>query len=164
MLPAIVLSAFVAITPAVIAPPFPRVRPMSDDARALVDEAAQRSPTIARLLRIIDQSDAVVYVELKFEIRGEGATTLFAVSQYCRFIRVSIAKTVTGYRRIEMLGHELQHAVEIIQASDVRDSAGMRRLFGKIGWLLGDLTFESNGAIDTERQVGRELRVTALRR
>jgi hypothetical protein len=164
MLPAIMLSVLVAIAPAVIAPKFPRVRPMSDDARVLVEEAARRSPTIARLLRIIDQSDAVVYVEMQFEMRGEGTTTLFAVSQYCRFIRVTIAKTVTGYRRIEMLGHELQHAVEIIQAPDVRDSAGMRRLFGKIGWLLGDLTFESNGAIDIERQVRRELRVTALKR
>jgi hypothetical protein len=164
MLPAIVLSAFVAIAPASIVPPFPRVRPMSADARALVDEAARRSPTIARLLRIIEQSDAVVYIDLQFEMRGEGATTLFAVSQYCRFIRVTIAKTVTGHRRIEMLGHELRHAVEIIEAPEVRDSAGMRRLFGKIGWLLGDLTFESNGAIDTERQVRRELRVPALKR
>ena len=164
MLPAILLSAFVAIAPPVIAPPFPRVRPMSEDARALVEEAARRSPTIARLLRIIDQSDAVVYVDLRFEVRGEGATTLFAVSSYCRFIRVTIAKTVTGYRRIEMLGHELQHAVEIIQAPDVRDSAGMRRLFAKIGWMLGDLTFESDGAIDTEREVRRELRTPALKR
>lgn len=164
MLPAILLSAFVAIAPSVIAPPFPRVRPMSEDAQALVEDAARRSPTIARLLRIIDQSDAVVYVDLRFEVRGEGATTLFAVSPYCRFIRVTIAKTVTGYRRIEMLGHELQHAVEIIQAPDVRDSAGMRRLFGKIGWMLGDLTFESDGAITTEREVRRELRTPALKR
>jgi hypothetical protein len=164
MLPAILLSAFVAIAPASIVPPFPRVRPMSDDARALVDNAARRSPTIARLLRIIDQSDAVVYIDLQFETRGEGATTLFAVSNYCRFIRVTIAKTLTGYRRIEMLGHELQHAVEIVQAPDVRDSAGMRRLFGKIGWLLGDLSFESDGAISAERQVRRELRVSALKR
>jgi hypothetical protein len=164
MLPAIVLSVFVAIAPAVIAPPFPRVRPMSEDARALVDDAARRSPTIARLLRIIDRSDAVVYIDLRFDVRGEGVTTLFAASPYCRFIRVTIAKPVTGYRRIEMLGHELQHAVEIIQAPGVRDSAGMRRLFNKIGWLLGDLTFESNAAIDTEREVRRELRTPALKR
>ena len=164
MLPAILLSALVAIAPATIAPLFPRVRPLSDDARALVEEAARRSPTIARLLRIIDQSDAVVYVDLRFEVRGEGATTLLAVSPSCRFIRVTIAKTVTGYRRMEMLGHELQHAVEIIQAPDVRDAAGMRRLFSKIGWLLGDLAFESDGAITAERDVRRELRTPALKR
>jgi hypothetical protein len=164
MLPAIVLSALVAIAPATIAPPFPRIRPMSGDARVLVDEAARRSPTIARLLRIIEQSDAVVYVDLQFEMRGEGSTALFAVSQYCRFIRITIAKTITGFRRIEMLGHELQHAVEIVQAPGVRDSAGMRQLFGKIGWLLGDFSFESDGAIGIERQVRRELRVSTLKR
>jgi hypothetical protein len=40
----------------------------------------------------------------------------------------------------------------------------MRQLFGKIGWLLGDFSFESDGAIGIERQVRRELRVSTLRR
>ena len=48
-------------------------------------------------------------------------------------------------------------------ADDITFS-GSAELAGKIGWLLGDLTFESNGAIDIERQVRRELRVTALKR
>ncbi|HYN05987.1 MAG TPA: hypothetical protein VES67_01230 [Vicinamibacterales bacterium] len=158
MLSAIALSAVIVISPPVTTSTIPRIRPLSDGARQVVEEAARRSPTIARLLRIIEQSDAIVYVQLQFDLRGEGATSLMAVNGQCRFIRVAIGRTLTGYRRIEILGHELQHAVEIILAPEVRDSSSLRRLFSRIGWLLTDVSFESGEAIDVERRVRFELR------
>jgi hypothetical protein len=163
MLTALVFSAVVGITPPIVKKS-PRVRPMSQAAREVVDDAARRSPTIARFLEIIERSDTIVYIDLDFTLRSEGATTLIASNDLCRFIRVSIGKMLTTYRRIEMLGHELQHAVEIIQAPQVRDSTGVRQLFSRIGWLLTDLSFESAGAIGAERQVRRELSTSTLRR
>ena len=161
MLSAFALLAVIAISPPVARSTIPRVRPMSDVARHLVDDAARRSPTIARLLRIIEQSDAIVYVDLQFDLRSEGMTSIVAVNDQCRFLRVAIDRMLPSYRRIEMLGHELQHAVEIILAPEVRDSSSLRRLFSKIGWLLTDVTFESGGAIDIERQVRFELRAAS---
>lgn len=164
MLSAFVLSAVVGLAPLVAAGPNPRVRPMSEAARQLVEEATKRSPTIARLIEFIERSDAIVYIDLEFDLRSEGATTLIAANDLCRFLRISIGKTLTTYRRIELLGHELHHTVEIIQSPQVRDGAGLRSLFSKIGWLLTDLSFESAGAISAERQVRNELRSSALRR
>ena len=62
------------------------------------------------------------------------------------------------------LGHELHHALEIIRAPDVRDPTDVRRLYAQIGWVVSGVSFESNGAIDTERQVRREIMTPALRK
>jgi hypothetical protein len=164
MLPAIALLALVAAGPPAVASSFTRVRPLSDAAGRLIRDGAARSPTIARLLQDIETSDAIVYIDLQLDTRTEGATTLFASNDQCRFIRIVISRLAQYSRRIEMLGHELHHAVEIIRARDVRDHTDLRRLYAQIGWVVSEANFESNGAIDTERQVRRELMVPALRR
>jgi hypothetical protein len=163
MLTALVLSVILAIVPPVAAPPLERVRPMTAAAREVLAEATRRSPTIAQMLKIVEQSDAIVYIDLDLNLRSEGATTLIGVNDQCRFIRVAIDMRLATQRRIEMLGHELQHAVEIIEHG-VRDADSMRTLFAKIGWLLGDSSFESKGALGTERNVRRDLRVSTLKR
>lgn len=163
MLSALLLSAVIGITPPVVMKS-PRVRPMSPTAREIVADAARRSPTIAGLLDVIERSDTIVYIDLDFNLRSEGATTLIASNALCRFIRVAIGQLLTSHRRIEMLGHELHHVVEIIQAPQVRDASGVRQLFSRIGWLLTDLSFESPAAIGTERQVRKELSTSSLRR
>jgi hypothetical protein len=163
MLSAYLLAAAIGIMPPVVMKS-PRVRPMSQTAREIVADAARRSPTITRLLEIIERSDTIVYIDLDFNLRSEGATTLIASNTLCRFVRVVVGQMLTPHRRIEMLGHELQHAVEIIQAPQVRDASGVRQLFSKIGWLLTDLSYESPAAIGTERQVRKELISSPLRR
>jgi hypothetical protein len=164
MLPAIALLAFIAAGPPVAASPITRVRPLSEAAQRLLRDAVNRSPTVVRLLQEIEASDSIVYIDLQFDTRAEGVTTLFASNDQCRFLRVVISRTAPYPRRIEMLGHELHHALEIIRAPDVRVAADLRRLYAQIGWVVSDANFESNGAIDVERQVRRELMVPALRR
>jgi hypothetical protein len=164
MLSAVALLALVATAPTSVTSSIGRVRPLSDGARALLSEAATRSPTVARLLREIETSDAVVYIDLQFDMRSEGATTLLASNSQCRFLRILISRLLPYFRRIEMLGHELHHALEIIHATDVRDPPGVRRLYTQIGWVLNEASFESKDAIDTERQVRRELMGMPLRR
>jgi hypothetical protein len=164
MLSAIALAAVIAISSPVATPKIPRVRPMSSIAQRVVDDAARRSPTIARLLGIIEASAAIVYIDLQMDLRSEGATTIVAVNDQCRFLRVAISVNLSGYRRIEMLGHELQHAVEIILTPEVRDAESLRRLYSRIGWLLTDVAFESGQAIDVERQVRLELRTNSAMR
>jgi hypothetical protein len=159
MLSAITLCAVIAISPPVAPSKIPRVRPMTDAARQMVEDASRRSPTVARLIEFIEQqTDAIVYVDLQFALPTDGLTSIVTANDQCRFLRVAIGRTLGIYRRIEILGHELQHAVEIIQARGVRDGSDLRRLFANIGWLLTDRTFESGEAIDVERQVRRELR------
>ena len=89
MLSAYLLSAVIGIMPPVVMKS-PRVRPMSQTVREIVADAARRSPTITRLLEIIERSDTIVYIDLDFNLRSEGATTLIASNTLCRFVRVAV--------------------------------------------------------------------------
>ncbi|HEX5217279.1 MAG TPA: hypothetical protein VFV98_17585 [Vicinamibacterales bacterium] len=154
---AMLVASVLLIQPA--QPPVPRLRPTSDVARDLVVEAMSRSPTIKRLVRDLEASDLFVYVELKYDIAEAPAETAFLVANNAgRFLRVAVDARFEPRRRIELLGHELRHALEIAQAPAVRDALGMRQLFNDIGWTLHrSLAFETGAAVDAERQVSREL-------
>ena len=156
---ALLIASVLLIQP--VQPPIPRLRPTSDVARDLLAEAMSRSPTIKRLVRDLEASDLFVYVELRHDIGAAPAETAFMVANHAgRFLRVTVDARFEPRRRIELLGHELRHALEIAAAPLVRDAAGMRRLFSDIGWTLRkSLAYETVAAVDAERQVSRELRM-----
>ena len=61
-----------------------------------------------------------------------------------------------------MLGHELQHALEIAQAPGVQDEASMRRYYERAGaGRSHERGFETRAAQDAGRQVRLELRRNA---
>lgn len=157
------MLAALLLTTAVVAERGPKpihdrhVRPMSDFAHTIVDDALARSPTIRHLVDVIEQSDAIVYINFEYHTPALGVTQMLTATPYGRFISIAIDITLSADRREEILGHELQHATEIIAAPDVRDAAGMQALFKKIGWSLRDKEFETAAAMDTEMIVRREL-------
>ena len=57
-----------------------------------------------------------------------------------------------------LLGHELQHAVEIAEREEVRDEEGVRRLYLEIGRQGSGDSFETDAALDVEWQVRLECR------
>ena len=154
---ALLIASVLLIQPS--QPPVPRVRPTSDVARELVAEAMSRSPTIKRLMRDLEASDLFVYVEVRYDIGAAPAETAFLLANHAgRFLRVTIDARLEPRRRIELLGHELHHTLEIAAAPRVRDASGMRQLFNDIGWTLQrSLAFETGAAVDVERQVSREV-------
>lgn len=138
--------------------PASRVRPTTDIAKKMVADAAARSPTVRALIDEIDRSDIFAYVELQFDVPGALAhTTLLVANEAGRFIRITIEASLEPRRRLELLAHELQHAVEIAREKDVRSVQAMRRLFTNIGWAMGERSFETAQAIDIERQARREM-------
>jgi hypothetical protein len=52
-----------------------------------------------------------------------------------------------------LLGHELQHAVEIAERDEVRDEDAVRRLYKEIGRAGPRDSFETDAALDVEWQV-----------
>ena len=63
---------------------------------------------------------------------------------------------------VPLLAHELQHALELAAAPDVRDQESCARLFARIGWPAGPQRFETEAARVTEGRVRRELRGNAI--
>jgi hypothetical protein len=59
--------------------------------------------------------------------------------------------------QIPKLAHELQHALEFAASPEVRDAAGFRRLFTRIGWSAGPHRFETVAARLAEQRALTEL-------
>lgn len=102
----------------------------------LLSRGMARSRTFTALVHALDQTDVIVYVEMN---RGLPATVagrlLFATvaRDGTRYLRVQISNGGTPNMQIAAIAHELQHALEVANAPEVRDEAGMERFYVKIG-------------------------------
>jgi hypothetical protein len=138
--------------------PLQRVRAATPAAQALVTEAVTRSATVNDLITRLGNTDAIVYVEITAspEIPLARTKLVFGTPDV-RFLRVSINIRVPGWERVALLAHELQHAIEIGETTDVRDDDAVRRLYARIGFPGGVNRFETAAARETERRVRGEL-------
>ena len=110
------------------------IRPASRDARRLIEKAASRSPTVVQLIDRLAMTDVIVYVQLTIGPHLDtGRTSLATTTRHARFVRILINARTSPWEQVQMLGHELQHALEIASAPEVVDEHGMRALFGRIG-------------------------------
>lgn len=162
------LSLLIASLWLVPAPPAPlstltaRVRPLSNITRAILNEAQRRSPTIQHLVAELQNFDTIVYIELGFETMGDhGITSMLTSAGPLRMVRVVLSAKLDPPRRIEVLGHELYHALEIARAGEVRDAGTFRALYERIGYAMSPTSFETDGARAAEQQVHAELSARA---
>ena len=147
-----------ASPPAVV--PIHRVRALASVTKDIVADASRRSATVRQLIAELDQTDIIVYIDLQFDLaRAQGKTTFITANAAGRFLRIVIDAMLSAPRRQEILGHELQHALEIAHDPTVRDDEGMRRLFRGIGWQTGtgEQSFETGAAMEIEQRVHKEL-------
>ena len=136
----------------------PHVRPVSAGASGLLTEAVSRSAVVNELLNQLAQTDVFAYVELtsSTEIRL-ARTKLVASTRGARFVRIAINVHIAPWDRVPYLAHELQHAVEIAGAPEVRDDGGVRSLYVRLGFAAGPDQYETAAARDVERRVRTEL-------
>lgn len=110
------------------------VRPASREARALIDTAVARSPTVVRLIHALAETDVIAYVQLTLSPHVDTARTAFTTATpRGRFLRIVINARTPPWEQVQLLGHELQHVFEIAAAREVTSDAGMRQLYGRIG-------------------------------
>jgi hypothetical protein len=125
----------------------PHVRAFDHVLRGLIDEGVDRSITFRSLVTQIDRTDGIVYVQngscsvgaamacLAMTVREAGNT---------RYLTIHVPQR--RHRRddhIALIGHELQHASEMLAARWVRNSADARSLFLRIGWAESVRSFET---------------------
>jgi hypothetical protein len=158
----LVFVAFFALAtdPAPAAMPMtsPQVRPLSNVARSILNEAVKRSATIENMLVELRQYRVIVYVDLRQDaMRERGATSVLADTGDWRMLHVSLSDRLDPGTRLATLGHELYHALEIAREISVRDDRTFRKFYERIGFPLGDSSFETEGAIAAEAEVKRDL-------
>jgi hypothetical protein len=140
------------------------VRAASQPVRALLTEAAG-SPTISALLRRLEASDQVVYIVYTDSPEIPTARTkLMAAAPGIRFLRIDLNARLAPWDRLPLLAHELQHAVELAEAPQVRSDADLRQLYERIGVSSGVDRFETAAARAVERRVRSETTVRMTRR
>jgi len=159
---ALVLSAATAVAAHELTP---RVRALDECASRIVDSARRQSPTVRELERRLGLTDVVAYVRCFWPNGGQPDAYLSWVSATpgTRYVLLSVAQPLPPWRRVEMLGHEMQHALEVADASWVRSDVDLERLYGDIGrrTRASRACFETEAAQTVEWEVRRDLSATS---
>ncbi len=135
-----------------------RIRPLTAYALDLVQMARARSPTIRELLDQLQSSDLVVYVDFRAFIDTRKArTVLLNAAGGNRSLLIAINPRNTEDDRIELLGHELEHAIEIAGAPEVIDSKSLARFYAEHGHPSKGGGFETHEANQAQAAVHHEI-------
>ncbi|HEX6164863.1 MAG TPA: hypothetical protein VFZ31_15960 [Vicinamibacterales bacterium] len=136
-------------------------RPVDPIAAETLEFALERSPLVRSLIGTLDRSNVIVHIQSSRQLPpGISGTTRFVVTRGgYRYLRIAVATDLPKAARAAILGHELQHAVEVAR-SDAADGDSLRRLFSKQGEQSGRY-FDTRAAVRVERNVRRELLLQA---
>jgi len=136
----------------------PRIRTTDPGIDRAIAEAAQFSGTFRRLVGAIEKTDGLVWVS-RGRCRGAAACLLLdvVVSGPYRLLRIQVTPGRSGDELMESLGHELQHAVEVL-GTPAKSGAAMYQFFDRQPgvYRLGG-KFETNAAVLAGVAVGTEV-------
>ena len=145
---------------AVLEAPTRHVRAENASALDALSQGYRRSSTFASIVDRLETTDVVAYVtivpQLPAPLRARSEMVTAAASR--RYVRIEVAAATRPDETVALVAHELRHALEIADAADVIDETTMERLYRRIGTQSGPRMFETEGAVDTEYQVRKELR------
>lgn len=149
------------------AEPQEAVRAMDAQSVAACEHGRSASPSFRALVDAFDPERVVVHV-----VSGEtrvfgtaGSTRLAGRAGAWRYLRITLDPDLPLDERTAVLGHELQHAREIVAASAATQGEVLK-LYERIGRpVLGARnTFETLDAVSAGTRVWRELRTAPARR
>jgi hypothetical protein len=136
-----------------------RVRAEDPMLAALIQRAADQSPTFRRLVETIRATDGIVYV-----MRGRCGHYVRAclklwmgVAGSNRILHVVVDERKPDTEAIASIAHELQHTLEVLAEPSVRTGFGMLALYKRNGAVQGT-TFETEAAVDAGNAVNKELK------
>jgi hypothetical protein len=145
--------------------PMPRVRSNDPTVAAAIGEATELSPTFSALMQRLQASDGIVYVERGRCGHGVRACLLSTITAAGdnRVLRILIDERRRGDDLMAAIGHELQHAIEIVSDEGVQSGADIyfRYKSARRKSISRMLTFETDAAIATGDRVRKELKARA---
>jgi hypothetical protein len=161
----LLLSTTLALAPfdaaAALESPTRHVRSQDRSVRHLLKRGFNRSGTFRNLMAQLEQSDVIVYIEQVPRLPGalEGRMMILPTAHGQRYVRVQITLRGAPDDEVAVLGHELQHAIEVAQEDWVYDQTTMRALYERIGTgtLGAHHVYDTLAAQEVGRIVRREL-------
>lgn len=159
----LVLSTAMALAPftesAALDSPYRHVRSQDRSVRYLLKRGFKYSYTFRQLMARLEQSDVIVYIEDTPTLAAalDGRMMMLPVANGQRYVRIQIARRGSSDEAVAVLGHELQHAIELAEDTAVRDQAGVAALYQRIGIRGGLDVYDTRAAQEVGRTVRREL-------
>lgn len=110
-----------------------RVRGANRAAAELIQLGYRRSSTLRSIIDSLEASNVITYVEIRLLTRtGVGGYLTIVENPRLPFLRIVLGRHVASGQLLGLLGHELQHALEVSDAG-VRNGADLRQLYEDIG-------------------------------
>jgi hypothetical protein len=116
-----------------------RVRSTNGTMLELIKEGRERSAMFRTLVDAIDHSNGIVYIEPGICAFGHlnGCVLPFIApirgQRYMRILVTPDKNRVSHDQRLALIAHELQHAREVIDHTEVVDVATMEQMYRRIG-------------------------------
>jgi hypothetical protein len=159
----LLLTTSIAFAPltesAALDSPHRRVRTQDRSVRQLLKRGFNHSATFAALMARLEQGNVIVYVEEVPRLPGslDGRMVMLPTSHGQRYVRIQIVLRGTLVESVALLGHELQHAVEVAQEAEVDDQQKLAALYQRIGHSGGPHVYDTIAAQEIGRVIRREL-------
>jgi hypothetical protein len=163
LLASLLLTTSIAFAPltesAALDSPHRRVRTQDRSVRQLLKRGFNYSATFAGLMARLEQGNVIVYVEEVPRLPGalEGRMLMLPTAHGQRYVRIQIVLRGTLVESVALLGHELQHAVEVAQEAAVDDQQKLAALYQRIGHSGGAHVYDTIAAQEIGRLIRREL-------
>ncbi len=139
------------------------IRPVQARVTAVLEDGVRGSATFRNLVGALESSDLVVYIELAPRpSTPDGCLRFISATAKHRFLLISLnfrpnhLPSQNGL--IGLLGHELQHVLEVAQRPEVRTEDAFRELYERIGFFSWRNTYDTNAALEIGARVRAELR------
>lgn len=138
-----------------------RIRPQDARSTQLLRDGMARSDTFRALVERLEAGNVFVYVSISPLIRPNlaGQLTWMAQAGPYRYLRATLNPEQGSDQQIATLGHELQHAVEVLDDEMVVCEKSLVALYRRIGLRSGgtNSSWETLAAQEAGYQVRREL-------
>jgi hypothetical protein len=139
----------------------PRLRPNDRRSAALLLDGLARSTTMRMIVAKLEEANVIVYVETQPSLDRQLAGRLVWVTavKNFRYVRVTLSQDLNAEAAISVLGHELQHALEVAQAPSIVDEASLEAYYRQNGLSMRTHTngWDTLAARDTGEMVRREI-------
>ena len=139
---------------------FTRVRSRHPLIQALILRGSEQSPTFHRLMKAIEASEGIVYIDAGVCRRGVRACLVNVTSAGgYRLLFVKVSTKRADPNLIAAIGHELQHAVEVLSNPAVTGHSSLYYFYKHNRERAGTATaFETQAATDAGHAIANEVR------
>jgi hypothetical protein len=119
---------------------------------------AAESQTFRNLVNLLAESDLIVHVQVVDRLTTAGQTYFVTSTASVRYVRIDVVNGGSANEMVALIGHELQHAVEIAHEPRIRDRQTLSVFYRQMaGNSTTSTEYDSAAARVMEDRVRREL-------